>query len=458
MENSLFIKNNFVSLQAKELKHKMMKHRFILSLWLLVTLACVTANAQRRTNVRSTQQDTTQLVRNYMDSLRVYKAQIDSLSQANAALESAHYNGKLYKLFVPATFYHSAAKRKLSLNTLFTDGEAGSAVDNALMGIYLRRPDLLMNSENQLLAAGTIRNDVDVAQTQNVELTEQVAPIPEDTPEAPLETEVLITKPNFWTFKGDYYLQFLQNYITTNWHKGGESNYSMLASLTLEANYNNKQKVKWDNKLEMKLGFQTSRSDTVHKFKANNDLLRLTSKLGLQAHKKWYYTLQLLAYTQFTRGLKSNDPFIYSDFFSPFDLNLGLGMDYTVETKNKRLTGNINISPVSYNFRYVGRLGLATRYGLKEGKHTMHDIGSQLTVDLTWKLAEQVTWKTRLYGYTSYKRALVEWENTLELKVSKYITTNIYVYPRFDDSGARDSDLGYWQFMEYCSLGFNYSF
>ena len=287
-----------------------MKHRFILSLWLLVTLACVTANAQRRTNVRSTQQDTTQLVRNYMDSLRVYKAQIDSLSQANAALESAHYNGKLYKLFVPATFYHSAAKRKLSLNTLFTDGEAGSAVDNALMGIYLRRPDLLMNSENQLLAAGTIRNDVDVAQTQNVELTEQVAPIPEDTPEAPLETEVLITKPNFWTFKGDYYLQFLQNYITTNWHKGGESNYSMLASLTLEANYNNKQKVKWDNKLEMKLGFQTSRSDTVHKFKANNDLLRLTSKLGLQAHKKWYYTLQLLAYTQFTRGLKSNDPFI----------------------------------------------------------------------------------------------------------------------------------------------------
>jgi hypothetical protein len=133
-------------------------------------------------------------------------------------------------------------------------------------------------------------------------------------------------------------------------------------------------------------------------------------------------------------------------------------MDYSVETKNKKLTGNINISPLSYNFRYVGRLGLSTRYGLKEGNHSLHDIGSQLTVDLTWKMAEQVTWKTRLYGYTSYKRALVEWENTLELKVSKYITTNIYVYPRFDDSGARDEDLGYWQFMEFCSLGFSYSF
>ena len=40
----------------------------------------------------------------------------------------------------------------------------------------------------------------------------------------------------------------------------------------------------------------------------------------------------------------------------------------------------------------------------------------------------------------------------------KFITTNIYVYPRFDDNVARDEDLGYWQFMEYCSLGFAYNF
>ena len=336
--------------------------------------------------------------------------------------------------------------------------EVVDAVDGALMGIYLKRPDLLVNSENHLKAMGSIRSDVDVQQTQQVVLAEQVAPVPEEVPVAPVDEGIMIKKPNFWTFKGDYFLQFLQNYITSNWHKGGESNYSMLASLTLEANYNNKQKVKWDNKLEMKLGFQTSRSDTIHKFKANNDQLRLTSKLGLLAHKRWYYTLQVLAYTQFTKGLKSNDPFVYSDFFSPFDLNVSLGMDYSVETKNKRLTGHVNLSPASYNFRYVGRLGLSTRLGLKEGRHALHDVGSSMTVDLSWKMSEQVTWKTRLYGYTSYKRALVEWENTLEMKVSKFITTNIYVYPRFDDNVARDSDLGYWQFMEYCSLGFAYNF
>lgn len=370
-----------------------------------------------------------------------------------------HKDGRYYKLFVPATFYHSVAKKQLSIDSLTTGDEVMDAVEEALMKVYLKRPDLMLNSENRLREAGTVRNDVDVQQVQTVELAGQVAPVVVETPVVePVTEEVLITKPNFWTFKGDYYLQFLQNYISSNWHKGGESNYSMLASLTLEANYNNKQKVKWENKLEMKLGFQTSRSDTLHRFKTNNDQLRLTSKLGLQAHKKWYYTLQVTGYTQFARGYKSNDPFTYSDFFSPFDLNVGLGMDYTVETKNKRLTGNVNISPVSYNFRYVGRLGLATRNGLEEGHHTLHDIGSMMTVNLTWKLSDQATWKTRLYGYTSYKRALVEWENTLELKVSKYITTNIYVYPRLDDSGTRDGDLGYWQFMEFCSLGFSYSF
>ena len=80
--------------------------------------------------------------------------------------------------------------------------------------------------------------------------------------------------------------------------------------------------LKFENKLELKLGFQTSRGDTLHKFKTNNDLIRYTGKLGLQAHNQWYYTLQLLAYTQFAQGLKSNDKKVYSDFMSPFNVNL----------------------------------------------------------------------------------------------------------------------------------------
>ena len=269
---------------------------------------------------------------------------------------------------------------------------------------------------------------------------------------------VAIKKPNFWHYNGDYYVQFLQNYISSNWYKGGESSYSMLSSVTLQANYNNKQKVKWDNILELKLGYQTSRTDSLHRYKTTEDLLRFTSKLGLQASRRWYYTIQFITYTQFTKGYKSNDPFVYSDFLSPLNLNLSFGMDYSVELFQKRLTGTVHMAPLAFNFRYVKIPELETRYGLDEGSHTLLDLGSQLTLQLQWKFSDNIIWKTRLYGYTTYRRAELEWENTFSFKFNRYISANVFIYPRFDDSTTRAAGKNYWQLKEFTSLGFSYSF
>ena len=430
-----------------------MKYRYILFIAAL-TLLSVHASAQRKG--RKVKPDTALIVKNYMDSLALLRNQLDSVQQVNLLLRKESSDGRYYRLFAPTTFYHSGAQKAFSFVPKGGD-DVTNAVDAALLSLYMRRPDLVKNNETNLMNAGLLRNDVNEEVKPHVELAEKVAPVPE-VPEEVAPVAVVVEKPNFWKFKFDGSMQFLQNYVSDNWHKGGESNYSAVASTVFELNYNDQERVLFDNKLEMKLGFQTSRSDTVHKFKPNNDLLRYTGKLGLQAHKKWYYTLQLLAYTQFTRGLKANDKNVYSDFMSPFDLNVGIGMEYKVEALNKRLTGTLNFLPMAYNFRYVDRLALATKYGLDEGKHTLHDFGSQLTVDLTWKMAEQISWKTRLYGFTSYKRGLIEWENLITLKVSKYISANLFLYPRFDDSGTRDDDMGYFQFQEYSSLGLNYTF
>lgn len=430
-----------------------MKYRYILFIAAL-TLLSVDASAQRKG--RKVKPDTALIVKNYMDSLVLLRKQLDSVQQVNLLLRKESSDGRYYRLFAPTTFYHSGAQKAFSFVPKGGD-DVTNAVDAALLSLYMRRPDLVKNNETNLMNAGLLRNDVNEEVKPQVELAEKVAPVPE-VPEEVVPVAVVVEKPNFWKFKFDGSMQFLQNYVSDNWHKGGESNYSAVASTVFELNYNDQERVLFDNKLEMKLGFQTSRSDTVHKFKPNNDLLRYTGKLGLQAHKKWYYTLQLLAYTQFTRGLKANDKNVYSDFMSPFDLNVGIGMEYKVEALNKRLTGTLNFLPMAYNFRYVDRLALATKYGLDEGKHTLHDFGSQLTVDLTWKMAEQISWKTRLYGFTSYKRGLIEWENLITLKVSKYISANLFLYPRFDDSGTRDDDMGYFQFQEYSSLGLNYTF
>ena len=426
----------------------MKKNRYIL---LGVFALCLTQSVDAQ---RHTRQQILDELKGYVDSIKVLRHQLDSVNKLNDSLRQETVDARYYRLFAPTTFYHSGANKALSLNPE-TGDEVTDAVDAAMMHVYLNRPDLVQNTETQLQKTGSVREDVNQEVKQDVELVDQTVPLPDESEVVPMG--IVVTKPNFWSFKGDGFLQFLQNYVTNNWYKGGESNYSAVGAVTLEMNYNDKDKYLFENKLEMKLGFQTSRSDTVHKFKTNNDVLRLTSKLGMQASKKWYYSLQLLAYTQFAKGLKVNDEFVYSDFFSPFDLNIGLGMEYKVNTLNGKLTGNLNFLPIAYNLRYVGRRTLFDANGT-DGKHTMHEFGAQFTGDLQWKIVDQITWKSRLYAYTSYKRALVEWENQIEFKVTKYISANLFLYPRFDDSSVRDDDHGYWQFMEYSSLGLSYTF
>lgn len=420
------------------------------------------ASAQRRRfgfHFFSKRDTTNVFVERYVDSLKVCRQQLAALQDENDSLciSLQRLSPDYYRMFVPLTFYHDIAGNSLNISP--AADVRNNAIDNAMLSAYLHRPDLVKETENRLRQTGGIDHTPETPVRHNVDFTAEADKESEvEKPEFVVPIELVTEKPNFWVTKGDYSVQFLQNYVTPNWYKGGESNYSMIAAATLQANYDNKQKIKWDNKLEMKLGFLTSPGDSIHTLKTSEDLLRLTSKLGLQASKKWYYTLQLIGYTQFTRGYKSNDSKVYSDLMSPLNVNLSLGMDYKVEWFKKHLTGTINMSPLAYNFRYVSRLALSTRYSLEEGSHTMHDFGSSFTADLLWKFTDDISLQSRLYAYTTYKRVEVEWENTINLQINKYIATKLFLYPRFDDSAKRDDKHGYLQFKEYLSLGFSYTY
>ena len=426
-----------------------MKYRYIITI-VFCLLTALNIQAQQR----GRKAGETPLVKQYMDSLTVLRHQLDSLQQVNTKLRKESTDGRYYRLFAPTTFYHSGANKQLSLSPE-TGDEVTDAVDEALMRVYLQRPDLVKNDESNLRKIGSIREDVNQEIVPQVELTDIVEMVPDEPEIVPVH--VMVRKPNFWKFKGDGYLQFLQYYVSDNWHKGGESSNSAQAAATLELNYNDHDKITLDNKLEMKLGILTSPSDTVNKFKTNNDLIRLTSKLGVQAHKHWYYTLQVLAYTQFAKGLKANDKNVYSDFMSPFDLNVGIGMEYKIDALNGRLTGTLNFLPFAFNFRYVDRMSLAKKNGIRGDHHTLEDFASQFTGELKWQIADQLSWKSRLFAITYYRQSKMEWENQFELKVTKYISANLFLYPRFDDANDPDDSLGYFQLQEWSSIGLTYS-
>lgn len=389
---------------------------------------------------------------------------VDSIADADTIGSGWNTHSTEYaRLLSPLVFFHDVTEELFSLPECSVEDTMSvsrrDAVSMALLRMYVFRPDLVTDSEDNIRRTDETGNIPVKPVLNDVELTKEVEPVhQDDIVDITAPVALVTTRPNFWTLKGDYSMQFLQNFISNNWYKGGESNYSMIAAVILEANYDNKQKLKWDNKLEMKLGLQTTPSDTLRAMKTSEDLLRYTSKLGIQASKHWYYTLQMLAYTQFYKGYKKNDRKVYSDFCSPLNVNVALGMDYKLSWFKKKLNGTVNISPLAYNFRYVSRAALAKNYSIKDGKTTLHDFGSTFTADLTWAFSPTVSWRTRLYAFTTYHRAEVEWENTFTFKLTKYISSKVFLFPRFDDSSKHDDKLGYFQFKEYCSLGFNYSF
>ena len=450
-----------------------------LAILLLFIAAATTVSAQHRhTAGRSLSGGGhSAVVQAYTDSLTAARARLDSLF-ASGVHARQYAPSQLARLFLPTTFYSDIPAEMLSLrssgvqecrsvgvpHSSFLVPRSSylvprtSLLSETLMSIYLRRPDLVQTTSAALDVIGPVI-DTEAEQQQPASLTintQITAPQPVEI--TPAAVAVVVKKPNFWAFSADTYMQFIQNYISDNWYKGGQSNYSMVSSLTLQANYNNKQKVKWDNKLEMKLGFQTQDDDTLHRYKTSEDLLRYTGKLGLQATRHWYYTLQTVASTQFLRGYNKNNPAVFSDFASPFNLNISLGMDYSVSWFKGKVKGSVHLAPLAYNFRYVSRKPLAARYGVRENHHSLSDKGSTFTIDLTAALSPSVRWKTRMYGYTTYERAELEWENTVTLQLNRYISTNIFLYPRFDDGTARDRRHGYFQFKEYASVGLSYSF
>ncbi len=330
------------------------------------------------------------------------------------------------------------------------------AIDHSLLYIYGTHPWLVQPEASDAAAAHPVPTPSTVSVTPPLHINPSVPPRAEPVDLVQPDFNVQIYRPNFWTFKADLSLQFMQNYISENWYKGGESNNSLLANAVLEANYDNKRKISFSNKLEMKLGFYSSKSDTVHHYKTNNDLLRLTNKLGVKASKHWYYTVMLQSWTQFYHGYKANNPDLISDFLAPFESVLSFGMDYKNSGKNFKIEATL--SPFAVKYKYVRRPALASSFGIDEGHRHKTDYGSTITVNTSWTPIKNVTWNTRLYWFTDYEHTTIEWENTFNFKINDFLSTTLFLYPRFDDGAARKDDHSYLQFKEYLSLSFTYKF
>lgn len=383
-------------------------------------------------------------------------------------------NPYYYRLFAPGTLYKAPLEQVMGFSwqpvlspaagkwpslqcPADADLHLNRTINQVLMNTYATRPELIRATEDELAKEGGLRQDIGNTIQHEVKLAEKAENI-NLGPDVEV-VAVVAKRPNFWKFNGSSSLQFTQSYYSDNWYQGGENNYSMLAQMTLNANFDNKQKIQWENKLEMQLGFQTMKSDKEHQFQTTSDLLRFTTKIGYKATKHWFYTTSAQAYTQFHPKYARNSNSVQSDFMSPFNLVVSVGMDY--KFSRKRFSGSAYFAPVAYNFRYVDRLNLATRFGLKERHSTYNNFGPNITVNYKWDIYKNISWSSRVYWFSNLSMTNIEWENTFSFSINKYLSTKLFVYPKIDDSSKRyrSEDMEkYFMFKEWFSLGVNYSF
>lgn len=393
----------------------------------------------------------------YRDDLLALRTRIyDTEGGEDVPVNPAHY-----QLFGPATYYRSATDHLFSLDA------QDDPADRQLTLLYATHPELVHHYDAQYvdLAAPTTSIDNPAAEDVSDDIAAAIEELVDDS-SGDLHMDIddiglQVERPNFWTTSASISLQFTQNYFSDNWYQGGNNTQTLLAGITAEANYNDEQRITWENKLTMKLGFVTSPSDTCHSVLTNNDKLNVYSKLGVQACKNWYYAVSLEANTQFMAGYYANDPKKYSAFISPLDVYVSIGMDYKPTFSNGN-TLSVALLPLSYKLRYIGDSdeNIHDNYSMV-GKDTQHDFGSKIEINASITLATNLTWKLRSYFYTAYDYVEAELENTFSYAFNKYLSTELYTLWRFDDSRSRtyyDSTLGYFQFKEYFTFGLAYSF
>ena len=431
-------------------------------------------------------------MKNFTDSLRelsvsyfAYHRMWDDLD-APGPPKSMKLKPDYYKLFVPPTYYNAPVEQALAIewepsnhlgmtacdslaqakgiqNLIYEipDMQKSAAVDRwvnkILLSYYLEHPNQVIGNE-MYFADAILLDDVQVINAPRQEKMKNYMQVVNPVEKASAESEFRVLKPNFWKKSAAASVQFSQYGISDNWYQGGESTNALLAETKLVANYDDRQKVQFENSLELKIGFITAPSDTVHTWKTNADLLRLYSKLGVQAVKNLYYTIDAKLTTQFFPNYKTNTNDLVSAFLSPMQFETSIGMDFKLDKSKYKLS--LMGAPFSYTFVYIKNDDIVnpSSFNVEPGHTSANLFGSKITANLDWKIAKDISYVTKLEYFTTYDKVIANWENTFNFQLNRYLSTKLFIHLRYDDGVIlTEENKSYFQLKEMLTFGLSYT-
>ncbi len=263
-----------------------------------------------------------------------------------------------------------------------------------------------------------------------------------------------------WYKEANILVQFTQNYISPNWYKGGNSQFSMLSIAKGYINYN-KNAISWENIGEWRTGVTTTPGDTLRKFNVTDDVFRLYSKFGYKIVNKLYVTASTELNTTLWNVWNENQTTVKTAFMTPLKFYLSAGLDC-------RPVNNLSIlfAPATYKlvYAYFGdgdsiRNVDVTNYGIKPGQQLLSEFGSLLRVNWKWTPYRELAIDTEFYIYTNYHSVEIDWEINTEFMITRFLSVRLMLHPRFDsDYIAKGDTKPKVQFKELLSIGFSHKF
>lgn len=418
-----------------------------------------------------------------VDSLPAGVAAPDTLALHSDAVGNTHIDSAVGDTLVAAaadtlvvmplvsadelTEIHRNAPTRAQSNPLFMDewvavrrsepaDEVRRLRRRAQMEIFRTNPDVFAYHESQLPNIDEIIH----RRTKVVQGKVNVVEVP------PVRIDRLNKlKPNKspWEYGGDVQVQFAQNYYSKNWYTGGESSMAAYFFFKGKVDYTS-DKIQWNNQLDVKFSFNTAASDTLRTFRTNDDLVKLTSKLGVRAFKsdKWFYSADFELSTPLFNTYVKNSYERVTGPFSPLRLNLSAGFDFKYK---KELS--VQLLPFSYKMLHVAdtskRAGveqsIADKQGIPAGHKTKNDIGSKIKVKWEHSFVREVKLETTFSFYTNYKGIEADWEIIGNFIINRFLSARVSLNPRYDSTIALpDGADPRLQFKELVSVGFRYKF
>ena len=294
-------------------------------------------------------------------------------------------------------------------------------------------------------------------ESKNVNVSEYTAPVK------------FIPDRKYWISSFESSFKFSENSTSTNWHSGPTKTtiLNIFSRNIVKYNYE-KDLIKMDNTLELRLNLYNAPNDTIRKYKVSEDFLRLHSNFGVKAFKKWYYTFDAEFKSQLFSNYQENTMIKQAGLLSPYTFNFGLGMKYDHTHKYKRfdrsLVLSVNMAPLAYTYMSAisdsinwGRHGFPKDEETGIYQHYLSKFGSTVDFNMTLKPNRDVTWKSRFKYFTSYDRVVAEFENSLDFAMGRFFSTLLYLNLRYDDGVTKPADNGsFIQWSQLISFGFNY--